>query len=741
MTHLPELIRDLAIILMTGSIVSVIFMRLKQPVILGYITAGFLLSPGVDFFPNLLDTKSVTVWSELGVIFMLFILGIEFNFRKLSKMGITVAVVGFTQVMALLIGGFLIGKMLGWDNLKSLFFGGMICVSSTTIILKAYDDFQLKTKQFAQLVVGILIFEDLFAVLLMVLLTTLSLSKSFQGAELIFTSAKLIFYLTVWFLFGLFAIPWLIRFIKKQMTNEIAIVVSIGLCLMMVILAVQAGFSAALGAFVMGSILSETDEKDRIEHLLIPVKDLFSAVFFVSIGMMMDVKVLVAYPWLILGLSAFVVLGNLTFTTIGGAAAGLPLRTSIHSGLSLAQIGEFSFIIASLGLTLKVTDQDLYSMIVAISIVTSFVTPYLIKFRDPISLRLEKMIPERAQVALEHYSKVSFTISSKAEWRKMVRALLAKIFLNSIVIVSLFLSSAQLLLPFLQKSGLSPLSSQFTTLFLTLIATSPFFWGIIFSSSRDPQMTKLLKTQFSKKQQQVLLGVRFVLALILLGFLVNQFLSINNVGMVSMILLGLISFILFKYLEPIYNWFEVSFLSPLEDKPTEKGPELPPLAPWDAHLEKIIVPAESSVCGRSLIDLAVKEKFGVIIALIQRGTKKMTAPGRNEILMPFDRIFVIGNDEQLERFQNFLIEDVRHGQSHPEVSSDSYSLDQYLVTESSPFLHKPIRDSGIREKTKGLVVGIERKGQRILNPDSGMAIENGDLLWIAGDRGLIRALS
>lgn len=741
MSHLPELIRDLAIILMTGSLMAVIFMRLKQPVILGYMAAGFLLSPGIQFFPNVLDFKSVNIWAEIGVIFMLFALGIEFSFRKLSKLGGTIAIMGLTQVGLLILCGFVIGKMLGWDNLKSLFFGAMICISSTTMILKAFDDLKVKTKQFAQVVLGILIFEDLVAVLMMVLLTTLSLSKTIHGSELVITSAKLIFYLTVWLLFGLFAIPWLVRFIKKQMTNEIAIVVSVGLCLMMVVLAVQAGFSAALGAFVMGSILSETDEKDRIEHLLLPVKDLFSAVFFVSIGMLIDVNALTQYPWLILGISAFVVVGNVVFGMTGGIIAGLPLKTSIHSGLSLAQIGEFSFIIASLGLTLGVTDQTLYSLIVAISIITSFVTPYLIKYREPIGKRVMQIVPENAQTAFEHYNKVSFTISANTEWRNLVKTVLLKIFLNGIVIITLFLASSRIMLPFLQGSGMSPIAAQFFTLFSTLVISSPFFWGVIFSSSKDPLMVRLIKTQLSPAERKFFISLRFCIALTLSGFLVAQFIQFRYVWLVSIVLFIFISLILFRYLEPVYMWFERSFFSPLQEKPDVPTVELPQLAPWDAHLEKIQVPADSSVCGKSLLDLKVKERFGIIVAMIERGSQRLTAPGRQELLMPFDKIYVIGNDEQLGNFQDYLVDDLRRTDLTSLAGNDDYTLDQYLVTENSPFLSKIIRDSGIRELTKGLVVGIERQGQRILNPDSGMKIEIGDLLWLVGDRGKIRSLS
>lgn len=722
---------------------AVIFMRLKQPVILGYMAAGFLLSPSIQFFPNLLDSKSVNVWAEIGVIFMLFALGIEFSFRKLSRLGSKVAIVGIMQVGLLITGGYLIGRLLGWDSLKSLFFGAMICISSTTMILKAFADFNVKTKQFAQIVLGVLIFEDLVAVLMMVLLTTLSLSKTIQGSELIITSAKLIFYLTVWLLFGLFAIPWLVRFIKKQMTNEIAIVVSVGLCLMMVVLAVQAGFSAALGAFVMGSILSETDEKDRIEHLLSPVKDLFSAVFFVSIGMMIDINALASFPWLILGISLFVILGNLVFGMTGGIIAGLPLKTSIHSGLSLAQIGEFSFIIAALGLTLGVTDQTLYSIIVAISIITSFITPYLIKYREPLSTMIIKIIPPKAHHAFEHYNKVSFTISANTEWRKLVRTVLLKIFLNSVVIVTLFLASSRMLLPFLERNGMSSMSAQFFTLFSTLVISSPFFWGIIFSSSKDPQMVKLIKTQLSIFERKFFISLRFCIALILSGFLVAQFIKFQYVWLVSIVLFILILFILFRYLESIYLWFEKAFFSPLQDKPENPSGdmELPPLAPWDAHLEKIMMPADSSVCGKSLLDLKVKERFGIIVAMIERGSQRITAPGRNELLMPFDKIYVIGNDQQLGDFQDYLVDDLRRADLITTSSGDDYTLDQYLVTEKSPFLSKVIRDSGIRELTKGLVVGIERQGNRILNPDSGMKIELGDLLWLVGDRGKIRSLS
>jgi len=742
MSHLPELIRDLAVILITASAVSLLFRFLKQPVILGYMAAGLLVGPALHLFPLLADPEAIQTWADIGVIFMLFTLGLEFSFKKLTQVGGTALIGGILEISFMTAAGFTLGLLFGWKPLPSLFLGTMCAISSTSIILKSFDEARVKAKKFAHVVYGILVVEDMVAVLFIVLLTTLSLSRNFQGIEVLFMCAKLIFYLALWLMIGLWVIPWALKALKNYLTDETMLVVSIGLCLTMVVAAVQVGFSAALGAFVMGSILGETTEKERIEKLLLPVKDLFSAIFFVSVGMLMNPQTLIENPLLVVTIAAVVIIGKIFFVTTGALLGGQPVRTSIFAGLSLAQIGEFSFILASLGFTLHVTSESLSSAIVAVSVITTFVTPYLLRHRDALAEILEKLIPKRFHTFIHQYLRVSTMIKANSEWKSVMRSYFLKIFLNAVVIIFIFIATSHLLTPYLMTTvGLNDWS-MVSVLVLTLILCLPCFWGIIFAKSNDPRLATLIQTQLSQRFRMSLLFFRLVLALILLGSLVAQFLSFRFALFISLGLFIVFFLLLSKFIGPVYIWFENRFLRQIQenaaDMDRQAAPHFENITPWEAHLSEYIIPAEASFAGQDLMTLKLGEKFGIIVARIQRGLRIILAPGRNETLMPMDRVSVIGSDEQLEKFEEYL-------EMHSKVGSETltaanYTLEQHLVTDNSPFVNKAIKESKVRDLTRGLIVGIERGENRILSPDSNTIILRGDLLWVVGDRFLIRSL-
>ena len=359
MIHLPVLIADLGLILAAAGVTTLLFKKIKQPLVLGYILAGVLVGPYIDFMPTVTDHKSITIWAEIGVIFLLFSLGLEFSFKKLVKVGGSASITAIVEVVFMLLIGFGVGKMLGWSTMDSIFLGGILSVSSTTIIIRAFEELGVKHKKFAGLVFGVLIVEDLVAILLLVLLSTLAVSQQFAGTEMLISILKLAFFLVLWFLGGIFLIPTFLKATKKLMNDETMLIVSLALCLVMVLLAVKVGFSPALGAFIMGSILAETTQAEKIEHLTKSVKDLFAAIFFVSVGMLIDPSILLEYALPIVAVTLATVLGKLISSTLGALLSGQPLKTSVQAGMSLAQIGEFSFIIATLGLTLKVTSDFL----------------------------------------------------------------------------------------------------------------------------------------------------------------------------------------------------------------------------------------------------------------------------------------------------------------------------------------------------------------------------------------------
>ena len=393
MSHLPTLVIDLALILVSAGIITLIFKKLKQPLVLGYIVAGFIAGPHVVFTPTVMDTANIQTWADIGVVFLLFALGLEFSFKKLMKVGGPAVIAAITIIVGMVILGMLVGSAMGWKRMDCIFLGGMLAMSSTSIIYKALEDMGLRTQRFAGLVLGILVIEDLVAVVLMVLLSTMAVKNNFEGAEMAFSIAKLCFFLMLWFIIGIFIIPTFFKRTRLLMNEETLLIVSLGLCLLMVVAATQVGFSSALGAFVMGSILAETMEAEKIGHLVKPVKDLFAAIFFVSVGMMVDPGMIWEYIGPIILITFTVLIGQSLLGTFGVVLAGQPLRVAMQCGFCLSQIGEFAFIIASLGLSFQVTDHFLYPIVVAVSVITTFLTPYMMRLAEPAYPFVEKHLP------------------------------------------------------------------------------------------------------------------------------------------------------------------------------------------------------------------------------------------------------------------------------------------------------------------------------------------------------------
>ncbi|MBR5064146.1 MAG: cation:proton antiporter, partial [Bacteroidales bacterium] len=424
MSELAPLIADLALILICAGVMTLIFKKLKQPLVLGYIVAGFIASPHFALTPSVMDAASIHVWSDIGVIFLLFALGLEFSFKKIVKVGGPAIIAALTIIFGMILVGFLVGSAFGWSKMDALFLGGMICMSSTTIIYKAFEDLGLSKNKFAGLVMSILILEDILAVVLMVVLSTVAVSSNFEGGELVGSILKLVFFLVLWLVVGIYLIPLILRKTRSLMNDETLLVVSLGLCFMMVVVAAKTGFSAAFGAFIMGSILAETLEAEHIERLVKPVKDLFGAIFFVSVGMMVDPAMIVQYWLPILIITVTVIVGQSFFATVGVLLSGQPLKTAVQSGFSLTQIGEFSFIIASLGVALGVTSDFLYPIVVAVSVVTIFLTPYMIRLAEPAYGFIYKHLPGKVRTFLDGYAEAADPVAVKeSPWKKYLSAL------------------------------------------------------------------------------------------------------------------------------------------------------------------------------------------------------------------------------------------------------------------------------------------------------------------------------
>jgi CPA2 family monovalent cation:H+ antiporter-2 len=721
MLHLPPLIQDLAIILMAAGFVTILFRKIGQPVVLGYIIAGFLVSSHVWFLPTVSDLPNIQVWAEIGVIFLLFALGLEFSFKKLLRVGAASSITAIVEVCGMVILCFLSGKFFGWSTIDSLFLGGILAISSTTIIIRTLGESGMKGRGFVDFVFGILIIEDMVAVLLLVLLSTVAVTNQFNGEELLRSTLKLIFFVVLCFVTGIFILPTLLKYIRKILTEEMLLVVSLALCFLMVILSTHTGFSPALGAFIMGTILAETSEVKKIEHLILPVKDLFAAIFFVSVGMLINPKILLEYGWQIILLTLLTVFGKFFTILIGAILSRRSLRHSIQAGLSLAQIGEFSFIIAALGTNLKVTSHFLYPIAVGVSVITTFITPYLIRNIDPIFIWIEKCLPlvhrETIKKKIHHSNTI---LEEREKWKNNIFASFSFILLNVVIILAIFYSLYWTYSYF----------NEYISFTLTLVVSAPFFWALVLRKAFP--LSKSNKDRITFACMETL---RILIACALFWYLALQYLLGPLITTMILIATFIVLFLFSPFLKIIYSKFEKHFIKNFFEK--ESSTQAPTFGPWDAHISYLDIPAESEVAGKTLHELKIRETFGASIALIERGHLFITAPGRDEKLFPNDRVAVIGDDETIDKLTHFLKSTKVFT---PNTKVENYALHKVLVTEKMSFAYKTIRKSGIREKTDGLVVGIERHGERILNPDSMLKILPDDLIWIVGDSSKIEVM-
>lgn len=727
--HLQPLIRDLGLILMTAAVAVLLFRLIKQPLVLGYLIAGFLAGNHFDFFPSVKDIKSVEVWAEIGVIFLLFSLGLEFSFKKLMKVGGTASITAVTQIVTMVSLGYLVGQWIGWKPMDSLFLGVILSISSTTIILKTFEELGVKTQKFAGIVVGSLIVQDIVAILMMVLLSTIAVSQQFSGSELLLSVFKLIFFLIIWFVGGIFFIPTLLKKAKNILTDEMLLIISLALCLMMVILAANVGFSPALGAFIMGSIIAETTQAEHIEHLVKPVKDLFGAVFFVSVGMLINPETLYDYAFPVALLTLVVLLGQSISSTIGALLAGQPLKQSVQTGMSLSQIGEFSFIIATLGMTLNVTSDFLYPIVVAVSAVTAFTTPFMVKFSTPFSEYLEKKLPRKWIKKIERYSANAQSIKLVSNWQIVVRAFLTQVVIHSVIIVAVTLLSSKFILPLVEGS---PFANIFGAL-ITLVIISPFLWALSLRRVAVKEVAILREERKYRGPILMMILMRMLLALFYIGFLLNIFFS-PIIAFISLISAVVIYFVFPKKLNAQYHKIEGHFLKNLNAREIKKViRSRSDLTPWDGHMSTFDIAPTSNIAGKTLNELRIREQLGINIAFIKRGEIMINIPNKNERLFPGDEICIIGTDKQVKEFKSYLHQNEIEV---PEISETDIILKQ-LELKDEEFIGATIRDSQLREKTNALIVGIERSGRRILNPESNMILEKNDILWVVGSKKLL----
>ena len=742
MSHLPTLIADLALILMSASIITLLFKWLKQPLVLGYIVAGLLAGPYVQIFPTVGDIENINIWAEIGVVFLLFALGLEFSFKKLINVGSAAFITATTEVISMLLIGYMVGHLLGWSTMNSIFLGGMLSMSSTTIIIKAFDDLGLRNQRFTGVVFGTLVVEDLIAILMMVILSTMAVSKEFVGEELLMSVLKVVFFLILWFLIGIFILPFFLKKAKRLMNNETLLIVSLGLCLGMVVLATRTGFSAALGAFIMGSILAETVEAEHIEHIIQPVKDLFGAIFFVSVGMLVNPAVLVQYAWPVVIITLVTLVGKSIFSSLGVLLSGEPLKVS---GFSLTQVGEFAFIIAGLGASLKVLDSFIPPIIVAVSVITTFTTPYFIRLANPFAEWLYKILPPKTRESLDRYASGKKTVNHDSDWKRLLKTIVGRVIIYSVLLTAIWLLSVQTVYPTINEMFDAP--GRWVNIgmcLVTLLLMTPFLWALVSDKYNSPDVFLKLwnDDNYNHGRLVALILFRVSVAVFFIAGVVISYFSLNyGIGIViAVAILALI--LIFRENLTQYSHLETHFLTNLNGREEAARKRYPLKSRFnsefndkDVELTSVWVSPYSSYIGKSLDELPFRREFGVNIVSIVRGERRIYIPQSSERIYPQDKLVVVGTDGQLQEFRTEL----ENRQDLPDEKNikQDVTLHSFTVDEDFPFLNKSIAQSRLGKRYDSLVVALEREGE-LVPVNQATVFQLGDLVWVVGDREKIR---
>lgn len=747
MSQLAPLISDLALILICAGVMTLVFKKLKQPLVLGYIVAGFLCSPHFAFTPSVVDEANIDLWSEIGVIFLLFALGLEFSIKKLLKVGSSAIISACTIILFMIIIGVSVGWMFGWEQMDCIYLGGMIAMSSTTIVYKAFDDMGLRQQHFAGVVLGILIIEDILAIVLMVMLSTMAVSTHFEGSELILSIVRLVFFLILWLVVGLYLIPILLKRVRKLMSDETLLIVSLAFCFGMVYLAAAVGFSPAFGAFIMGSILSETVESEHIEHLVAPVKDLFGAIFFVSVGMMVDPHMIVEYRYPILAIVGAVLLGQTVFGTLGVLLSGQPLKTAMQCGFSLTQIGEFAFIIAAMGVSLKVTSDFLYPIVVAVSVITTFLTPYMIRLAVPAYNVIDRHLPSRWKLLLERYSAGSSTVNHKTNWQKLLLAVARVVLIYSVLSIAVLIISLHFMRPYL-LDVLGMTWGKIVTAVITILAIAPFLRALIMKKNHSVEFRTLWNDNrfnhaplISLVIFRVLIGVGFVV------FIIERLFQGSVALIVGISILVVCGMIFSRFLKKQSIVLERTFELNLRSKEMRQeylGGKRPSYAgkllDRDIHLSDFTVSPDSEWVGHTLKELDLGKKYGVHVTSIIRGTHRVNIPDGTSRIFPNDTLQIIGTDEQLSAF-SAMAEKAVLPPDGEDLEKREMKLSQFIVDKKSPFVGRNIIESGFRSNYHCLVVGIESAGEDALRaPDVHAPLRENDVVWVVGEAANLKKL-
>ncbi|WP_315390755.1 cation:proton antiporter [Prevotella denticola] len=747
MSELPSLVKDLALILVVAGIVTLVFKRLKQPLVLGYIVAGFLVSPHMPYLMSVVDKADIQTWADIGVIFLLFSLGLDFSVKKILRTGAAPVIAACTIIFCMMALGVIVGYSFGWKEMDCIFLGGMLAMSSTTIIYKAFSDMGLTQKGFASTVMSVLILEDILAIVMMVMLSTLASGASPDGVQVVGSILKIGFFLVLWFVVGLFVIPLFLRSVRKILNNETLLVVALGLCCLMAVVSTQVGFSAAFGAFVMGSILAETVEADKIIRLVDPVKNLFGAVFFVSVGMLVNPKILAGYAVPILLLVLAILAGQAVFGTLGYLLGGQTLKNAMRCGFSMAQVGEFAFIIASLGLSLHVISDFLYPVVVAVSVITTFLTPYMIRAAEPCYDIVIRFLPKRWVRRLTHIQTGASPGNAAADslWKVLARKMLINTLvygiLSSAVIAIMFSTVLPVCRIFSVEWTGSHWAGNAVCGFLTVAFVSPFLRSIVMKQNHS-EAFKALWTgrRINRLPLIATILARVVIAVSFIFYICNYLTRFQNALMIAIAVGILVLMILSRRLKKRSITLERLFIQNLRSRDIKaqlQGKKKPLFADYlidrDIHIANLELPDDSLWAGRTLRSLQLRNRFGVHVSSILRGSHRMNIPNGNTILFPGDKLQAIGDDEQLTLFSHAMKAELQPEDT--DIEKHEMKLRCFTVSKTSPFIGKTLRDSGIRDKYNCMVVGVDEGQKNLTLITPSRCLQAGDVLWVVGEQG------
>ena len=745
MSELPELVQDLALILVVAGFVTLLFKKLKHPLVLGYIVAGFLVSPHMSYTMSVVDQGDIQTWADIGVIFLLFSLGLDFSIKKILKMGASPIIAACTIIFSMMVLGIIVGHSFGWKEMDCIFLGGMVAMSSTTIIYKAFSDMGLTQQGFASTVMSVLILEDILAIVMMVILSTVASGNSPDGVQLLGSIMKIGFFLVLWFVVGLFAIPLFLRSVRKILNSETLLIVSLGFCCLMAVISTQVGFSAAFGAFVMGSILAETVEADKIIRLVDPVKNLFGAIFFVSVGMLVKPDVIVQYAIPILLLVITILVGQALFGTLGYLLGGQTLKNAMRCGFSMAQVGEFAFIIATLGKSLGVISEFLYPVVVAVSVITTFLTPYMIRAAEPCYNVLVKHLPKRWVRRLTHIQ--TNNAGESASTNNLWKVLMKKMIFNTLIygilsaaVIAIMFSAA---LPICRNLSIKWTGSHWignaVCGFLTILFIAPFLRSIVMKQNHSEAFKALwTDRRINRLPLTATILARVLIALSFIFYICNYLTRFKNALMIAVAVGLLILMLLSRWLKKRSITLERLFIQNLQSRDIEaqkQGKKKPLFANHlidrDIHIANLELPDDSLWAGKTLYSLKLRNRFGVHISSILRGSKHINIPNGGTILFPGDKLQAIGNDEQLTKLSKAMKAELQP--TITDIEKHEMKLRSFTISKTSPFIGKTLKDSGIRDEYNCMVVGVDEGQKNLTLITPSRSLQAGDVLWVVGE--------